>query len=117
MEDFIGLLVPFVLPAIIVFIVLFFNNRESKNKYGALVRISKFVNDPAQIDALIKSLEKDETPYNYKRQGLVATFTGIGIYLLGMVALGNVVEGLGLLIIAIGTGMTIAGYIFPEDKD
>ncbi|MFQ3345805.1 MAG: hypothetical protein ACI89A_000342 [Porticoccaceae bacterium] len=116
MEEFIGLMVPFVLPAIIVFIVLFFKNRESKNKYAALVRISKFTTDPAQIEALIRSLEDKEMPYNYKRKGLVGSFIGIGIYLLGSVALGNVIEGLGLLVLAIGAGMTISGYLFSDEE-
>jgi hypothetical protein len=116
MEEFIGLMVPFVLPAIIVFIVLFFKNRESKNKYAALVRISKFTTDPAQIEALIRSLEDKEMPYNYKRKGLVGLFIGIGIYLLGSVALGNVIEGLGLLVLAIGAGMTISGYLFSDEE-
>jgi hypothetical protein len=117
MEEFIGLMVPFVLPAIIVFIVLFFKNRESKNKYAALVRISKFTTDPAQIEALIKSLEDTEKPYNYKVKGLVGCFIGVGIYLLGITALGNVIEGLGLLVTAIGAGMVISGYFFPDEKD
>jgi hypothetical protein len=41
---------------------------------------------------------------------------GIGLYLLGAVALGSVIKGVGLLVGAIGIGTIIAGYIFPNDS-
>jgi multisubunit Na+/H+ antiporter MnhC subunit len=39
---------------------------------------------------------------------------GIGIYLLGKVAFGNVFIGMGFLVAAIGVGVLIAGYLYPK---
>ena len=119
MEGILGLLVPVStigLSAIIVFIVLYFKHKDSKNKYDTLLEVSKNVNDPSQIEALIKSLEEKKSPLNYKRAGLIIAFAGIGIYLLGTVALGSVIEGVGLLVLTIGAGVVGAAYIFPEKK-
>jgi hypothetical protein len=38
----------------------------------------------------------------------------VGIYLLGAVAFGNLFEGIGLLVGAIGVGTMIAGYLYPN---
>ena len=40
----------------------------------------------------------------------------LGIFLLGLVSLGSFYKGIGLLIIAIGVGIIIAGYIYPNDR-
>ena len=38
----------------------------------------------------------------------------MGIYLLGAAAFGNFFEGIGLLVGAIGVGIVIAGYLYPN---
>ena len=43
-------------------------------------------------------------------------FVGVGLYLLGITALGSVLEGVGLLVGAIGLGTIMAGYLFPRDS-
>ena len=47
---------------------------------------------------------------------MITIFVGIGLYLLGASALGSVLEGIGLLVSAIGVGTMIAGYLFPNDS-
>ena len=44
-------------------------------------------------------------------------FVGIGIFLLGFVALGALFEGVGLLVCAIGVGTMIAGYLYPNTSE
>jgi multisubunit Na+/H+ antiporter MnhC subunit len=39
---------------------------------------------------------------------------GIGIYLLGKEAFGNLFIGIGFLVAAIGVGVLIAGYLYPK---
>ena len=41
-------------------------------------------------------------------------FVGLGLFLLGFVAIGVILEGVGLLVGAIGVGSIIAGYLYPN---
>ena len=86
--DTFGFLIPIfgiLLPATIVFTVFYFNYQESKNKHNALIEISKNIDDPSQLEELIKSLEDKEEPTDFRRTGVITFFTGIGIYIFGMV--------------------------------
>ncbi|HJM84186.1 MAG TPA: hypothetical protein QGI69_02810 [Candidatus Marinimicrobia bacterium] len=55
-------------------------------------------------------------PIEYRRGGTVTFFVGIGLYLLGMTALGPTLKGVGLLVATIGVGTFVAGYLFPNDS-
>ena len=44
-------------------------------------------------------------------------FVGIGIFLLGYIALGSFVKGIGLLVGAIGLGTLLAGYLYPNTSE
>jgi hypothetical protein len=48
---------------------------------------------------------------------VITLFVGVGIYLLGMIVLGRFFEGIGLLVGAIGAGVMIAGYFFPNTSE
>ena len=118
--DTFGFLIPIfgiLLPATIVFTVFYFNYQESKNKHNALIEISKNIDDPSQLEELIKSLEDKEEPTDFRRTGVITFFTGIGIYIFGMVITEEGLEGVGLLVAAIGAGMVIAGYLFPRERE
>jgi hypothetical protein len=102
----------------IVFIVFYSNYQESENKNNALIEVSKNIDDPSQLEELIKSSEdRKEQPSDYRRSGVLTFFTGIGIYIFGMVTTEGGLEGVGLLVAAIGAGMVIAGYLFPRDRE
>ena len=58
--------------------------------------------------------ERNKEPIDYRRGGVIIIFVGIGIYLLGVVALGSLFEGIGLLVGFIGVGAMIAGYLYPN---
>lgn len=45
---------------------------------------------------------------------MITLFVGIGLYLLGYVAIGFILEGVGLLVGTIGIGTLIAGYLYPN---
>ena len=120
MEDILGVGIGYLavgMPVFMVLIVFYFNYKESKNKHNALIEISKNINDPSQVKELIKALEGKKDPSDNKRNGVITLFVGIGLYLLGMVALGDVLEGAGLLVLAIGIGMVVAGYLFQNEKE
>ncbi len=98
-----------------VFVWLYF---DAKNKRAAIIEVAKTIDDPSKVEELISKLddEKKKEPIEYRRGGTVTFFVGIGLYLLGMTALGPVLKGVGLLVATIGVGTFVAGYLFPNDS-
>ena len=109
-----GILSGMVIP-LSVFLWLYF---DAKNKRAAIIEVAKTIDDPSKVEELISSLddEKKKEPIEYRRGGTVTFFVGIGLYLLGMTALGPVLEGVGLLVATIGVGTFVAGYLFANDS-
>ena len=102
-----------------VFVWLYF---DAKNKRAAIIEIAKTIDDPSKVEELISKLdsealgEKKKEPIEYRRGGTITVFVGIGLYLLGVTALGSILKGVGLLVATIGVGIIIAGYLFPDDS-
>ena len=106
----VGIIVP-----ISVFILLYF---EAKDKNKTVLEISKNIDDPAKIEDLLKMLdERKKEPIDYRRGGLITLFVGLGIYLLGNFAMGQLFEGIGFLVGAIGVGTMLAGYMYPNTSE
>ena len=106
----VGIIVP-----ISLFIFLYF---EAKDKNRTILEISKNIDDPAKIEDLLKMLdERKKEPIDYRRGGLITLFVGLGIYLLGEIAMGRFFEGIGFLVGAIGIGTMLAGYMYPNTSE
>ena len=106
-----GILTGIIVP-IAVFIWLY---HENKNKYNAVIEISKNLDDPSKAEELIKIFEeRKKGPLDYRRSGVITLFVGIGIYLLGAIAMGRFFEAAGALVALIGIGQIIAGYLYPN---
>ena len=106
----VGIIVP-----IAVFIWQYF---EVKDKNRTILEISKNIDDPAKIEDLLKMLdERKKEPIDYRRGGLITLFVGLGIYLLGEIAMGQFFEGVGFLVGAIGVGTMLAGYMYPNTSE
>jgi len=58
--------------------------------------------------------ERKKEPIDYRRGGVITLFVGIGIYLLGVNAMGGFFEAVGWLVGTIGIGVLIAGYLYPN---
>jgi len=58
--------------------------------------------------------QRKKEPIDYRRGGVITLFVGIGLYLLGVTALGALFKGVGLLVGVIGLGTLIAGYLYPN---
>ena len=102
-----GILIP-----ISVFIWLY---KDSKNKQKTILEISKNLDDPSKVEELLKIFEeRKKEPIDYRRNGVITIFVGIGLFLLGYLALGRVLEGVGALVGLIGIGTMIAGYLYPN---
>ena len=105
-----GIIVP-----VSVFVWLYF---ESKDKNKTILEISKNIDDPSKVEDLIGMLdERKKEPIDYRRTGVVALFTGVGLFLFGVFFLGSVLKGVGALVAAIGLGQIIAGYLYPNTSE
>ena len=106
-----GILTGLIIP-IAVFIWLYF---EGKGKRETVLEISKHLDDLQKLEELLKIFEeRKKSPIDYRRNGVITLFVGIGLYLLGYVAIGFILEGVGLLVGTIGVGTLIAGYLYPN---
>lgn len=97
---------------IAVFIWLYY---ENKGKREAIIEISKNLDDQSKVEELINIFEeRKKDPIDYRRNGVITIFVGIGLYLLGNIVLGRILEGVGALVSLIGIGTLIAGYLYPN---
>ena len=116
-----GMLVPVlgVLAGIIiplsVFIWLYY---EGKGKRETIREIAKNMDDPSKLEDLLGIFEeRKKEPRDYRRSGVVTLFVGIGLFLLGFVITVAPIEGVGLLVSAIGIGQIVAGYLYPNTSE
>ena len=109
-----GILVAIIIPvSVFVWIYLL-----SKDKNKTILEISKNLDDPSKVQDLIDLLEdRKKEPIDYRRTGVVALFTGIGLFLFGVFFLGFILKGVGALVATIGVGQIIAGYLYPNTSE
>ena len=103
-------------PVLMIFVILYFDNKSKKEKYDAMIEISKNLKDPSEIKELLEDFKEKKQPIDYRRSGVLTLFVGIGLFLLGFVLPFALVKGVGLLIGAIGAGQIIAGYLYPNES-
>ena len=109
-----GILTGIIVP-IAVFLWLY---HDAKHKRQTVLEIAKHMDDPSKVEELLGIFdERKKEPIDYRRGGVITIFVGIGIYLLGVAALGSFFEGVGLLVGAIGVGTMIAGYLYPNTSE
>ena len=107
------------LPVFIIFVVFFYESKNKKNKYNALIEVSKNMKDSDEVKGLLESFKKaKKSNTDYRKTGLVTIFTGVGLAAFGHFGLSNdVVFGVGLLVMFIGVGQMIAGYVYSNQPD
>ena len=118
----VGILIPIItvsIPVLIVLIVFYFSSKEKKYKYDALIEATKNIKDTEDVKGLLESFKKGKkSNTDYRKTGLVTMFTGVGLAFFGHYGLRNdVVMGVGLLVMFIGVGQMIAGYVYPNQPD
>ena len=119
MEDILGIGIGYVavlMPVLLVGVIFFFNTKNEKNKYDAMIEISQNIQDPSELRELLENLQGKKQPIDYRRSGVITLFIGLGIFLFGMSLSGEIVSGIGLLVGAIGAGSIVAGYLYPNDS-
>ncbi len=105
-----------ILAGIIISLAVFFwLYKESKDKNKTIIEISKHLDDSSKLDELLRIFdERKKEPIDYRRNGVITIFVGIGLYLFGVFFVGDILKGAGALIGLIGIGTLIAGYLYPN---
>lgn len=117
-----SLLIPIfaiLLPVLIIFVVFFYESKNKKNKYNALIEVSKNMKDSDEVKDLLNSFRQGKkSNTDYRKTGLVTIFTGVGLAAFDYYGLKtDIVFGVGLLVMFIGVGQMIAGYVYPNQAD
>ena len=95
--------------------VFIWQYKDSKNKQNTILEISKNLDDPSKVEELLKIFEeRKKEPIDYRRNGVITLFVGIGLFMLGFLVIGKILEGVGALVALIGVGQIIAGYLYPN---
>jgi hypothetical protein len=119
MEDILGIGIGYVavlMPVLLIGVIFFFNTKSEKDKYDAMIEISRNIQDPSELRELLENLQGKKQPIDYRRSGVITLFIGLGIFLFGMSLSEEIVSGIGLLVGAIGAGSIVAGYLYPNDS-
>lgn len=106
-----GMLIGVIIPVSI----FYWQYKEGKDKNKTIIEISKHLDDSSKLEELLSIFdERKKEPIDYRRNGVITIFVGIGLYLLGYYAIGNILKGVGALVGLIGIGTMIAGYLYPN---
>ena len=120
MDEFTGVMavgtgwVAILMPVLIVWVIFYYSTKMDKDKYAAMVEISKNLEDPSDIEDLLENFKEKKKPIDYRRNGVIVLFVGLGLVLFGTMSDIDVLQGVGLLVATIGIGLFIAGYIYPN---
>ena len=106
-----GMLTGIIIP-LSVFVWLYF---DAKNKRATVLEISKNIDDKEKLNELLTIFdERKKEPIDYRRNGIITLFTGVGLFLFGVFFLGNIMQAVGALVSLVGLGTMIAGYLYPN---
>ena len=109
-----GILTGIIVP-IAVFLWLY---HDAKHKRQTVLEIAKHIDDPEKLDELLHIFdERKDKPIDYRRNGVITIFVGVGLYFFGYIAIGFILKGVGALVGAIGLGTLIAGYLYPNTSE
>ena len=107
--------VAILMPVLLLGVIFYFSTKSDKAKYQAMVDISKNLENESDIKTLLESFKEEKKPIDYKRNGVIVMFIGLGLFLFGTVSSIDILEGVGLLVGTVGIGTLIAGYLYPND--
>ena len=108
--------VAILMPVLLVWVIFHFSTKNDKDKYEAMVEIAKNLNDPSDVEDLLENFKEKKKQIDYRRTGVITIFVGLGLFLFGLVNIA-ILKGVGLLVICIGFGSLVAGYIYPNNSE
>ena len=108
--------VAILMPVLLIWVIFYFNSKNDKEKYASMVEIAKNLENPSDVEDLLENFKEKKKPIDYRRTGVITIFVGLGLLLFGFVNIA-ILKGVGLLVICIGFGSLIAGYIYPNTSE
>ena len=76
-----GMLIGVIIPVS----VFYWQYKEGKEKNKTIIEISKNIDDSSKLEELLAIFdERKKEPIDYRRNGVITIFVGIGLYLLGI---------------------------------
>ena len=108
--------VAILMPVLLLWVIFYYVTKGDKAKYDAMVEISKNLENESDIKDLLDSFKEEKKPIDYKRNGAIIIFVGLGLFLFGVVSSINILKGVGSLVSTIGIGTLITGYLYPNDS-
>ena len=108
--------VAILMPVLLIWVIFYFSTKNDKEKYATMVEIAKNLENPSDVEDLLENFKEQKRPIDYRRTGVVTMFVGLGLFLFGLVNIA-ILKGVGLLVICIGLGSLIAGYIYPNNSE
>ena len=108
--------VAILMPVLLIWVIFSYATKGDKAKYDAMVEISKNLENESDIKDLLDSFKEEKKPIDYRRNGAIVVFVGLGLFLFGVVSSINILKGIGSLVGTIGIGTLIAGYLYPNDS-
>jgi predicted tellurium resistance membrane protein TerC len=118
-QDIIALLtgwIAILMPVLLIWVIFYFSTKNDKEKYATMVEIAKNLENPSDVEDLLENFKEKKKPIDYRRTGVITIFVGLGLLLFGLVNIA-ILKGVGLLVICIGLGSLIAGYIYPNNSE
>ncbi len=108
--------VAILMPVLLIWVIFYFSTKNDKEKYATMVEIAKNLENPSDVEDLLENFKEKKRPIDYRRTGVITIFVGLGLFLFGLVNI-VILKGVGLLVICIGLGSLIAGYIYPNNSE
>ena len=107
--------IPILMPVLLIWVIFYFSTKNDKEKYATMVEIAKNLENPSDVEDLLENFKEKKRPIDYRRTGVITIFVGLGLLLFGLVSI-SILKGVGLLVICIGVGSLVAGYIYPNNS-
>ena len=108
--------VAILMPVLLLWVIFYYSTKGDKAKYDAMIEISKNLENESDIKDLLDNFKEEKKPIDYKRNGAIIIFVGLGLFLFGIVSSINILKGIGSLVGTIGIGTLVAGYLYPNDS-
>ena len=108
--------VAILMPVLLIWVIFYFSTKNDKEKYATMVEIAKNLENSSDVEDLLENFKEKKKPIDYRRTGVITIFVGLGLLLFGLVNIA-ILKGFGLLVICIGLGSLIAGYIYPNNSE
>jgi len=108
--------VAILMPVLLIWVIFYYSTKNDKDKYATMVEIAKNLENPSDVEDLLENFKEKKRPIDYRRTGVITIFIGLGLFLFGLVNIA-ILKGVGLLVICIGFGSLIAGYIYPNNSE